>query len=236
MRKIDVCLSPELLNLYDVKNKSVVIVDILRATSCIVTGLSHGLEGIIPVATLEECKSHQSKGMIAAAERDGAKVDGFEIDNSPFSYMAAELKGKVVVMTTTNGTLAISKSLGAEEILIGAFLNISSLVKYLSQTNNDVLIVCAGWKGKVNIEDTLFAGNVVHSLKTSFDFACDSPLLAETLYLSARDNMFEYLKSSSHFNRLKKLNVEKDIEFCLKKDQYAVIPVLKGITLVRLDT
>jgi 2-phosphosulfolactate phosphatase len=235
LNKIDVCLSPELLHLYDVNNKIVVIVDILRATSCMVTGIAHGISGIIPVATLEECKDHQCKGLIAAAERDGKKVDGFEIDNSPFSYMNQELQGKELVMTTTNGTLAISKSVAAKEILIGAFLNISTLTKYLLEKKNDILIICAGWKGKVNIEDTLFAGAVVNNLRDKFEFACDSPLLAQTLYLSARENMFEYLKNSSHFNRLKKLNVEKDIAFCLKRDVYNVIPVLKGIRLVKLD-
>jgi 2-phosphosulfolactate phosphatase len=235
LKKIDVCLSPDLLHLYDVDKKNVVVVDILRATSCIVTGIAHGISGIMPVATLEECRDHQCTGLIAAAERDGKKVDGFEIDNSPFSYMNPELKGKELVMTTTNGTLAISKSLAADEILIGAFLNISTLTKYLFSTNNDVLIVCAGWKGKVNIEDTLFAGAVVNELKKEYELACDSPLLAETLFLSARENMFEYLKNSSHFNRLKKLNVEKDIEFCLRRDVYDVIPVLEGNRLIKME-
>jgi 2-phosphosulfolactate phosphatase len=234
LKKIDVCLSPDLLHLYDVNNKIVIIVDILRATSCMVTGIAHGISGIIPVATLEECKEHQCKGLIAAAERDGKKVEGFEIDNSPFSYMNPELKGKDLVMTTTNGTLALSKSIGAKEILIGAFLNISALTKHLLSQAHDVLIICAGWKGKVNI-DTLFAGAVVNELREEFELACDSPLLAETLFLSSRGNMFEYLKNSSHFNRLKKLNVEKDIEFCLRRDVYKVIPVLKGIKLVKFE-
>ncbi|HYG39880.1 MAG TPA: 2-phosphosulfolactate phosphatase [Cytophagales bacterium] len=235
MKKIDVCLSPELLHLYSLEDQTVVIVDILRATSCMVTGIAHGVESLIPVATIEECKFHQCNGLIAAAEREGKKIDGFEIDNSPFSYMNPELKGKTIAMTTTNGTLAITKSLGAREILIGAFLNISALVKHLAAQQNDVLVVCAGWKGKVNLEDTLFAGALVHKLKNHLKYACDAPLLAETAYLSARENIFEYLKSSSHFNRLKKLNVMKDIEFCLKSDVYEVIPVLKESKLVKLE-
>lgn len=235
MKKIDVCLSPDLIHLYTVENKTVVIVDILRATSCMVTGLAHGVESLIPVATLEECRQHQCTGLIAAAERDGKKVEGFEIDNSPFSYMNPELKGKTIVMTTTNGTLALTKSAGAREILIGAFLNISYLKKYLISQNNDILIVCAAWKGKVNLEDTLFAGALVNELKEYVEYACDAPMLAETAYLAAKNNLFDYLKSSSHFNRLKKLNVMKDIEFCLRRDMYQVIPVLKQNKLVKLE-
>jgi 2-phosphosulfolactate phosphatase len=234
IRKIDVCLSPELLHLHPVEDKVVVIVDILRATSCMTTAFAHGVESIIPVAELEECRILQSQGYIAAAERDGQKAEGFDIGNSPFSYMDKKLRGKSIAVTTTNGTMAISKSKSAINVIIGSFLNISAVVRYLKSQPNDVLILCAGWKGKFNLEDTLFAGALIDALKDHYISACDAPLAAQSLYNAAKEDMLSFLANSSHVKRLQKLNIEKDIEFCLTPDQYDVIPILEGDRLVKL--
>ena len=110
---VDVCLSPNLIDLYDLDGKITVVVDILRATSVMVTAIAHGAKSIIPVASLAEAQEYQDKGYLCAAERGGAQVEGFPLDNSPFSYMDEYVKGKDIVITTTNGTLAISKSAGS---------------------------------------------------------------------------------------------------------------------------
>jgi 2-phosphosulfolactate phosphatase len=233
-RTVDVCLSPDLMHLYPVKDQAVVVVDILRATSCMTTALEHGVASIAPFAKLDECLAMKSKGYFTAGERDGKKVDGFDLGNSPFDYMVPELSGKNIAFTTTNGTQAIVKSAGAAHIIIGSFLNISSVAKYLSMLSNNVLIVCAGWKGRVNLEDTLFAGALIESLK-GFDLACDAPLAALRLYRQAKPNLFEYLKDSSHVKRLGRLNIHKDIAFCLTFDRYSVVPVLKNNELVALS-
>ncbi len=232
MKKIEVCLSPELLHLFEVKGKSVVIVDILRATSSIVTALAYEVGCIIPVATIDECKKLKESGCIAAAERNGQMVEGFDLGNSPFSYMESHLKGKKIALTTTNGTLALSKSKDAERIVIGAFLNISSIAKFLNSKAEDILIVCAGWKGHANLEDTLFAGALIEILKPNAIIEQDSALLANTSYQQAQKNMFEYLSHSSHFKRLQRLGVEKDILYCLEIDKYQVVPILKGDMLI----
>jgi 2-phosphosulfolactate phosphatase len=235
MKNIEVCLSPALLDLYGVENKVVVVVDILRATSCMTTGLAHGLKSIIPVASLDECFSLRSQGFIAAAERDGKMADGFDLGNSPFSYMDKSLVGKSVAMTTTNGTQAISKSLKAEEIIIGSFLNKSAVIKYLLEQPNDVLVLCAGWKGQVNLEDTLFAGALVEGVGKKFASENDSAMAAYTLYEAAKGDLLKFLSNSSHVRRLRKLNIIKDIEFCLQSDVYSVIPVLKKGELVKME-
>ena len=226
MRHVDVCLTPELLNLYEHKGAVVVVVDILRATSCMTTALANGVKAIKPVATLEECEHLQSAGWVGAAERNGEKAPGFELGNSPFSYMNDALQGKKVAMTTTNGTLAIDRASKAKEIVIGSFLNISSLVTYLKEQENDILILCAGWKGKVNLEDTLFAGAVVERLKDDFEVEHDGSLAANALYNIAKEDYNAFLKNSSHARRLGRLNIRKDVEFCLTEDVYDVIPVL----------
>lgn len=232
MKKVDVCLSPDLMHLYEVQNSAVVVVDILRATSCMTTAIAHGIESITPFAKLEDCIAMKANGFYTAGERDGKKVEGFDLGNSPFEYMQPELKGKKIAFTTTNGTQAIARSLGARDIVIGSFLNITAVVNYLRATADDVLIVCAGWKGRVNLEDTLFAGALVNYLTDDYTLACDAPLAAQRLYIQAKDNMVDFLKDSSHVRRLAKLNIHKDIEFCLTPDQYEVVPVLKEGVLI----
>ncbi|GAL82792.1 2-phosphosulfolactate phosphatase [Sporocytophaga myxococcoides] len=235
MRKVDVCLTPELLHLYGVKNRVVVIVDILRATSCMTVAIANGVEKIIPVAKLEECQSLRQKGCVGAAERDGKMPEGFDLGNSPLAYLNNAYAGKTIAMTTTNGTLAISKSKDAEEVIIGSFLNKTAVINYLISQPNDVLIVCAGWKGKVNLEDTLFAGAVVEGLKDHFEIENDAVIASATLYNYAKKDMLDYLSACSHVKRLKNLHIQKDIEFCLREDQFNVIPVLKEDALVDME-
>lgn len=228
MKTIDVCLSPDLMHLYEVRDKTVVVVDILRATSCMTTAFAFGIKSITPFAKLEDCLAMKEKGYVTAGERDGKKVDGFDLGNSPFEYMEEKLKGKKIAFTTTNGTVAIAKSVGAREIVIGSFLNLSAITGYLSNSDNNVLVVCAGWKGRVNLEDTLFAGALVDRLSDHTEPDCDAPLAAQHLYQQAKDDLNEFLKDSSHVKRLAKLNIHKDIRFCLTPDQYSVVPVLRN--------
>lgn len=216
------------MHLYNVHDRTIVVVDIFRATSCMTTAFAYGIGSITPFAKLEDCLAMKSKGYFTAGERDGKKVDGFDLGNSPFEYMADELKGKKIAFTTTNGTQAIAKSVGAKEIVIGSFLNLSAVVNYLREGSNNILVVCAGWKGKVNLEDTLYAGALVELLKDLYLQECDAPTAAQHLYNQAKHDMVDFLKDSSHVQRLAKLNIYKDIEFCLTPDQYDVVPRLIG--------
>ncbi len=227
MRKIDVCLSPDMMHLYKTDDRTVVVVDILRATSCMTTALAHGVQSITPFASLEDCLSMKSKGYFTSGERDGKKVDGFDLGNSPFEYMDEKLKGERIAFTTTNGTQAIAKSIGAREIVIGSFLNLTALAKYLKDGKNDILVVCAGWKGRFNLEDTLFAGALIEALDDTVMLECDAPQACLHLYLMAKSNMIEFLREASHIKRLAKLNIVEDIEFCLTKDKYHVVPIMR---------
>jgi 2-phosphosulfolactate phosphatase len=233
MKNIDVCLSPDLLHLHKINNSIVVVTDIFRATSCMVTGFAYGVKSIIPVATVEECKNLQNAGYVAAAERDAQKVEGFDLDNSPFSYMDERLIGGKIAMTTTNGTLSISKAkTDAVKVIVGAFLNLAAVVNHLKNQPYDVLVLCAGWKGRPNLEDTLFAGAVVEALKDEYFVSEDSAILAMRTYQQAKDDMLGYLANSSHIRRLQGLGINKDISYCLQHDLYDVLPVLRGNELV----
>ncbi len=232
-KKIDVCLSPELINLYELKGKIVVVVDVLRATSCMITALAEGVTEIYPVASLDECQSLKMNGYLTAAERGGQQVEGFDLGNSPLSYLSKAFTGKKVAVTTTNGTLAITKSAPyAKEVIIGGFLNLSAVAAYLRSQQEDVLVLCAGWKGKVNMEDTLFAGALISALRNDYELECDAPLASQTLYEAVKDNLYGFMQNTSHARRLSKFGVIEDIKFCLETDKYTNIPVLKGDVLV----
>src|SRR6201996_3633796 len=235
-RGAHVCLTPALIPLFEVGNYIVVVIDIFRATSSICYGIENGAGAIIPVAEVEECSAYREKGLdyLLAAERDGKVVDGFDFGNSPFSYTKEKVSGKTVVLTTTNGTQALHLSRKAKKIVIGSFLNLTALCNWLKTQDENILLVCSGWKNNFNLEDTLFAGAVVEQLQSATFVADDPAIAANDLYRIAKDDLSGYLKKTSHSGRLKALGIEADIEFCLRVDLTTAIPVLEGDALVKL--
>src|SRR6201999_4193674 len=199
MNQLDVCLTPALIPLFAVENYIVVVIDIFRATSSICYGIENGAKAIIPVAEVEECSAYREKGLdyLLAAERDGKVVDGFDFGNSPFSYSAEKVAGKTIVLTTTNGTQALHLSRKAKKIVIGSFLNLTALSNWLKTQNENVLLVCAGWKNNFNLEDTLFAGAVVEQLKTFNYKLDDAAIAANDLYQAGKHDINGYLKKTS---------------------------------------
>jgi 2-phosphosulfolactate phosphatase len=229
MRKVEICLSPELIHLYDPEGKIVVIVDIFRASSTMIAALASGVKGILPVMDLETCRSFKEKGYTIAGERDGKKAHGFELGNSPVAYLQGNYSGKTVAITTTNGTLAIEKTKnGAHAVLVGAFVNLSATANHIQQENKDVLIVCAGWKGKFNLEDSLYAGALASKLHPHLGTDCDSSVAMKSLYESNQHRLQLFLGQASHAKRLQNHGIEKDIDFCLEIDKYNFIAKLQG--------
>jgi 2-phosphosulfolactate phosphatase len=198
----------------------VVVVDIFRATSTMVAALAHGVTEILPFADLEACRAMQNQGYLIAAERDGLTAPGFELGNSPVAYTAGAYAGRKLAMTTTNGTLAIEKSKGAAEILIGAFPNLQATVTYIQSRDLDVLIHCAGWKGRFNLEDSLYAGALVQALGESHANREDGALAMGSLFAHEGNNLVTYLSQASHAKRLQNHGIEADIDFCLSLDLY----------------
>lgn len=230
-------LSPALLHLYDVSSSIVVIIDVLRATSTIATALHNGAKHIIPVETVAECIQFGKKIVcITAGERDGHIAEGLEYGNSPFEYPASFIKGKTLVLTTTNGTKMLHMALArnAKGIITGSFPNISAVCNYLVAQKRPVILGCAAWKDRVNIEDTLFAGAVVNRIKEHFTINCDSSAIAEAMYLEAKDDLYEFMKTknASHYHRLTNYGLEKDIRYCLTDDVANVLCLFDNGKLV----
>jgi 2-phosphosulfolactate phosphatase len=237
--KVDICFSPELLPLYDLRGKVAVIVDILRASSTVVTALGEGITHVFPVATLEECAANgQQHGCLTAAERDGVPAAGFDLGNSPFGFLDAErpVRGRALTISTTNGTTALQRSLAAEAVVVGAFLNLSTVAEFARQRARNVLVVCAGWKGQFCLEDTVFGGALAEQLAADFDVrSSDATLAALHLWQQGKADLSAYLLQSAHVRRLNSLEASQDFEFCLRTDAYAgVLPIWQTDRLVAL--
>lgn len=235
-KKVEVCLSPALYTYFENPAAVAVVVDVLRASSAIVTAFMNGAEKIIPVATLEEAKEMKDKGFMVAAERDGIVRDFADFGNSPYNFTPERVKKQPIVYSTTNGTQAIQLASSSHSVVVGAFLNLKAIADFLKEMNRDVLILCAGWKNKVNLEDTLFAGALAELLlmEDSFYTICDSTLASLDLWMVARHNLTAYIDKAAQRHRLKKNNLDDVIEYCLSTDLTSVIPILKENYLVRL--
>ncbi|HOY49232.1 MAG TPA: 2-phosphosulfolactate phosphatase [Flavobacteriales bacterium] len=231
---VQTCFSPALYPLFANKEAIIIVVDVLRATSAICTALHHGVERMIPVAGLDEARKYKDLGYLVAAERNAVKQEGFDFGNSPFHYMDEQVKGKTIVISTTNGTQAIEAAKDASVIAIGSFLNLSALAEWILPQERDVIILCAGWKNKFNLEDSLFAGALANKLIDSGNFStmCDSTIAAGYLYERASDDLYGFLEYSSHRKRLKNLHLEDDIRYCLSTDIMQTIPVYQDGGLV----
>ncbi len=232
---LEVCLSPALLHLYDTNGAIVVIIDIFRATSTMTAALHNGAKCIIPVASVAECIEigKSIPGSLTAGERDGKVAEGLAHGNSPLEYPTDFVKGRTLVLTTTNGTRLLHMVQNAAEIVIGSFLNLTAISEYLLAQNKKVLLGCASWKDKFNLEDTLFAGAVAERLKDAFDINCDATRAAMHLHRCSggRDHI-EFLKDSSHYRRLSGFGLQQDMEYCVTPDLHPIVPRLEGNEIV----
>lgn len=232
---IEVCLSPSLLHLFDTKGKAVVIIDVFRATSTIAAALDNGAASVIPVDSVQHCIELGQKvdNSITAGERNGQVAEGLQHGNSPSEYPKDFIEGKNLVLTTTNGTRLLHMVKGAEVIITGSFVNLSAVCNYLIKRNIDVILGCAGWKDRFNLEDSLFAGAVVHQIKQHFSVNCDSAMACEELYLRSKEtDTISFLRNSSHYKRLSVFGLEYDMEYCATHDKHPVVPILQGEKLV----
>ena len=234
---VEVCFSPRL---YDDKLSTgkftTVVVDILRATTSICAAFNHGVKEIIPVSGLEEAKQMKNKGFMVACERNGQVMDFADIGNSASDFIRDDLVGKQLVFSTTNGTKTINQARDADEVLIGSFVNLRSLAKYLIVKQEPVVIFCAAWKNLFNLEDSVFAGALSESLlEGGYTTVCDSALAAMDLWQNAKDDLYQYLSKCSHRNRLKHLVSEDDFRYTVTLNSSNVIPVLKGEKLQLLN-
>ena len=225
-------MSPTLYPFYAQKDTIVVIVDIFRATTSMCAAFNNGAAAMRTVATLEEAMQYKENGYLVGAERNVKKCDFADFGNSPFDFTPEKVAGKEIIFTTTNGTRAVEMALDADEILIGAFSNITSLTNYCYSKEKNVLILCSGWNNRFCMEDTLFAGALAEKLIKNGKFSSnsDSTLAALGLWKIAQPDLKNYICSTEHYERLKNNGLENSVEYCLTDDKAPVLPVYDKIS------
>jgi 2-phosphosulfolactate phosphatase len=236
-KAIEVCFSPVVYHRYHNPDFNVVVTDILRASSAICTAFMNGAERIIPVGSLEEAKLLKEHGYLIAAERDGITCDFADFGNSPNNFSKKNVLNKTIVYSTTNGTQAIQKAKNCHQLTIGSYLNINALAEWLASEQRNVLILCAGWKERFSLEDTVFAGALSQLLIDTglFHTACDSTLAACDLWSIARKDLLAYIQKASHINRLKKFVPADIINYCHTFNMTNAIPIFKDNYLIEIN-
>jgi 2-phosphosulfolactate phosphatase len=234
--KLETCFSPSLLHLYDIKDSIVVIIDVFRATSTIAAAVHNGAAEIIPVDSVAKCieLGAQIPNSLTAGERDGKVAEGLQHGNSPLEYPRTFIENKTLVLTTTNGTRLLHMCSDANEIITGSFLNLGAVCDYLVSQKKNVLLACASWKDRYNLEDSLFAGAVYESIGKHFEMNCDSTRAATHLYKAAKNDLYGFIQDSSHFLRLSKFGLQYDMEYCCKINEHNVLVKLVNNKLVAL--
>ncbi|MDD2191977.1 MAG: 2-phosphosulfolactate phosphatase [Bacteroidales bacterium] len=231
-KQVEVIFSPALFKYRQIKdNYIIVIADILRATTSICTAFEWGVRSMIPVRTVQEARAFKEKGYIVAGERIEETFEFADFGNGALEFMNDKIKGMDIVHSTTNGTVAITMAKEAKpnEILIGAFSNITSLSNYLLTKDENVLIFCSGWKNSFCIEDTVFAGALLERIIEKGDYINhnDSAYSSIDLWHATKDNLMEEMQSkASHMNRLKKYKMDDVFPYTYTFDTCNVVPKL----------
>ena len=219
---IDVIFSANEVTKDRVEGKIVVVIDVLRATSVMLTAMKNGAKEIRPFKEIDKLTYYTKdlNEILKCGERNGTKIDGFDLGNSPLEYKSEIVQGKIICMTTSNGTNALVNSSYGKKILIGSYLNLDLLCKKIDKIGEDLVIVCAGTNGEFSLDDSLCAGEIIKRLeyKTLSDSARAMYMIAST-----PGTLKDKLKKTKHYNFLKKLGETKDLEICFSIDSKNIV-------------
>ena len=233
---IDVALCPSEIRRFestDLSETTAVVFDVLRATSTMITGLEYGVERFFPVETVEAAQALkiQDPSLLLAGERGGLPLEGFDLGNSPAEFK--EIRGNSVVLTTTNGTVALHRVRRAKRVYVGALLNLDSLAQVLDgEGATGVLIVCAGTGGDFSLEDAVAAGGLVDRL--SHNSLSDAAVLVKSLYREASSDLLSCLRQSRNGRSLAGLGKAKDVEECARLSVTQTVGVMQDDAVVKL--
>lgn len=214
-----------------IESKTVVVIDVLRATSVMITALNNGAKEIIPALTVEDAwmnaKKFEKEDILIGGERDAKKVEGFDLGNSPLEFSTDKVKGKTIIISTTNGTKALNACQNTNEVLIGAFLNVDAVVKKVI-AKNELVLVCSGTNGKFSLDDGICAAMIIESLSRKLNVQTDDlGLTLFNTYRSEKGDLKNLLKDCFHLNYLHAKGYERDVNYCLQKNSHNIVPYFK---------
>ncbi len=237
--KIDIIISADDIIESKLENKIAVVIDMFRATSVIVTALNNGCEEVIPFLTIEETLESSEElnreEYILGGERRAVKIDGFDLSNSPLEYTKEVVENKKVLITTTNGTRTLTKSNSAKRIIIAAMINAKAVADKLLEINEDVVIINAGTNGNFSMDDYICSGYIINEmLKVDNNIELtDISKTANMIYENNRD-IISYVKEATHYSVMKSLELDNDIEYCMKKSIVNNVPEYKDGKIVNM--
>jgi 2-phosphosulfolactate phosphatase len=238
---IDVFFSNQAFQEEELRGKTAIIIDVLRASSSITTAINNGARKIIPVADMSDAMkiatTMDQKDYLLCGEKNGTKIEGYHLGNSPAEYAPDVVKDKTLIFNTTNGTKAIKKAALANQIYVGAFLNQQSILNAIRQHDDEVVLICSGWQGRLSIEDTLFAGSLLHALSGGSlpEAAKDGAKVAFGLFEKYGDDLVGAISKSDHAKRLAELVPNDDISYCCKVNEFDVLPGMRDGILTDLN-
>ncbi|MFH1278354.1 MAG: 2-phosphosulfolactate phosphatase [Candidatus Eisenbacteria bacterium] len=227
--RFHVFFTPHELGDASVKGKGVVVVDVLRFGTTLARAFEMGADLVIPVASTEDVTRLAStldrKQIVLCGERDGVRIEGYGLGNSPEAYSEEAVMGKTLVMTTTNGTASVARAEGAKEILVASLVNLHAVVSVLT-ADLEWIVLCSGRRGRFALEDALCAGAIVAGLrergiKPSLN---DAGRSAEFLFRSAGDDLPRILAGTESGELLHDLGCADDIAFCARVDSIPIVP------------
>jgi 2-phosphosulfolactate phosphatase len=223
----------------DVEGRTVVVIDVLRASSTIITALANGARSVIPVADMDQAgkiaMNLDPSTYLLGGERDGHRIDGYHLGNSPLEYTADVVQDKTIILNTSNGTRALWNAREARHLIVGSFLNADRVVQFIREAGLDLTIICAGTHNRVTLDDTLCAGLILHRLWNGQEpeQVSDAAHIALTQYLHDRDRLTEALRQSNHARWLIAKGYGADVEYCLQLDTLPVLPYYQENRLIR---
>ena len=239
MNKIDVLMIPQEISCRNMHGSLAVVIDVLRASSTIVTALARGSSGFFPIysteAAQEKAQCFKEKNILLCGERKGKKILGFDLGNSPHEFKREIVRQKQIVFTTTNGVKALEMTRNAAETVVCSFLNMSAVCDHCLKFNGNILIVCAGRDGQFSLEDTVCAGMLINCIrnKSHYDLPeTDASITSQLLYKHYCNNLLKMLKISLHGKYLMNIGLESDLEFCSSIDLFDIVPVLRGDMII----
>ena len=229
--KLDLVFTVDDLNSIDIHNKVVVVIDVLRATSTMVTALNNEATSVISVMEIERAVSlkKDDQNSLLCGERNGIMIPGFDRGNSPMEFK--DTFGHNLIFSSTNGSRTIEKSKESKKMFLGSFLNAKSLATTLmnDHSKDEILIACSGKLGHACIEDTICAGYIINCLTEIKDEAIsfkldDAAKISKDYYSSNKEDISKPIKGSEHGKYLISINMEKDIDYCCQKDLIKIVP------------
>jgi len=235
--KLDVLFSPVQADELFFTGKTTVVIDVLRASSTIITALSNGAKEVVPVGTVEFAVK-VSGGIfggqtLLGGERNTKKIEGFALGNSPSEYTKEIVSGKSIVFYSTNGSRAIVKAKYSTNLFVCSFNNLKTVAKHIKMLNQDVIILCAGNNNLFSLEDSVCAGMLVSELiagNKTIELT-DASTGALTLFKSFGKNIFKMLSETDHGQLLINNGFEVDLKACAELDSTDVIPFYSGNVL-----